>query len=66
MKKELFAAVLAGSILLAGCAKAAPPATVTTIGTSSPTVKPTETVPSTTAPTTAPTTEPVLPPRPGL
>ena len=36
MKKELFAAVLAGSILLAGCAKAAPPATVTTIGTSSP------------------------------
>ena len=61
MKKELFAAVLAGTMLLAGCAKAAPPATVTTIGTSSPTVKPTETVPSTTAPTTAPTTEPVKP-----
>lgn len=61
MKKELFAAMLAGSILLAGCANAAPPATVTTIGTSAPTVKPTETVPSTTAPTTAPTTEPVKP-----
>ena len=61
MKKELFAAVLAGTMLLAGCANAAPPATVTTIGTSSPTIKPTETVPSTTAPTTAPTTEPVKP-----
>ena len=61
MKKELFAAVLAGSILLSGCANAAPPATVTTAGTSAPTVKPTETVPSTTAPTTAPTTEPVKP-----
>ena len=61
MKKEFFAAVLAGTMLLAGCANAAPPATVTTIGTSSPTIKPTETVPSTTAPTTAPTTEPVKP-----
>lgn len=61
MKKELFAAVLAGTMLLAGCANAPPPATVTTIETSSPTVKPTETVPSTTAPTTAPTTEPVKP-----
>ena len=58
MKKELFAAVLAGTMLLAGCAKAAPPTTVTTIGTSSPTVKPTETVPSTTAPSEpAPTVE---------
>ena len=58
MKKELFAAILAGSILLAGCANAAPPATVTTIGTSSPTIKPTETVPSTTAPSEpAPTVE---------
>ncbi len=61
MKKELFAAVLAGSILLAGCSNSALPATVTTIETSSPTVKPTETVPSTTAPTAAPTTEPVKP-----
>ena len=61
MKKEFFAAVLAGTMLLAGCANAAPPATVTTVGTSAPTVKPTETVPSTTAPTTAPTTEPVKP-----
>ena len=58
MKKEFFAAVLAGTMLLAGCAKAAPPTTVTTIGTSSPTVKPTETVPSTTAPSEpAPTVE---------
>ena len=58
MKKELFAAMLAGSILLAGCANAAPPATVTTVGTSASTVKPTETVPSTTAPSEpAPTVE---------
>ena len=58
MKKELFAAVLAGTMLLAGCANAAPPATVTTVGTSAPTVKPTETVPSTTAPSEpAPTVE---------
>lgn len=64
MKKELFAAVLAGTMLLAGCANAAPPATVTTVGTSAPTVKPTETVPNTTVPTTAPTTEPVKPTAP--
>ena len=58
MKKEFFAAVLAGTMLLAGCANAAPPATLTTVGTSSPTVKPTETVPSTTAPSEpAPTVE---------